>query len=151
VDPTSTEGRLTLTSYVWADQIPRLERLRGAFRVAADVPAVVTPAGAAQFLAGIEPRAGTVTVVWHSIMWQYVGAAERAEAEARLDVLGAAATPAAPFARVALEPRQREGGETQEFVVTLQAWPGGVERVLGTACAHGPPVTWQTWQRGQAG
>lgn len=31
-DPTTPEGRLTLTSYVWPDQSERLERLRGARR-----------------------------------------------------------------------------------------------------------------------
>jgi hypothetical protein len=144
VDPTSTEGRLLLTSYVWADQIPRLERLRGAFRVAADVPAVVTRAGAAQLLAGIELRAGTVTVVWHSIMWQYVGAAERAEAEGRMAALGASASVEAPFARLTLEPRRQPGEPDEVVAVTLQAWPGGAERVLGTAPAHGPPVTWRS-------
>jgi hypothetical protein len=38
VDVAGTEGRLTLTAYVWPDQTDRLERLRGAFAIAADPP-----------------------------------------------------------------------------------------------------------------
>src|SRR5690606_1800740 len=38
IDPTSDEGRLTLRSYVWADQLDRLARLDAALRVAQDVP-----------------------------------------------------------------------------------------------------------------
>jgi hypothetical protein len=32
------------------------------------------------------------------------------------------------------------------FAVTLTTWPGGRQRVLGTASAHGAPVTWQPAQ-----
>ncbi len=47
VDPTTEEGRLTLTSYVWGDQRERLERLRAALDVAAATEAPVERAGAA--------------------------------------------------------------------------------------------------------
>ena len=50
VDPTTVEGRLTLASYVWADQVTRMARLRAALRVAALVPARVERAGAADRL-----------------------------------------------------------------------------------------------------
>jgi hypothetical protein len=50
LDCSTTTGRLTLTSYVWADQLQRLARLRAAFDVAARDPVVVEPCGAAEFL-----------------------------------------------------------------------------------------------------
>ena len=54
--------------------------------------------------------------------------------------LGAAATPSARFAWLALEPyRPTADGEC---LVTLTTWPGGEHRVLGTAPPHGLPVTW---------
>ncbi len=83
VDPTTTEGRLTLTSFVWADQVDRLERLRGALQIAAAVPASVVRSGAADFLDGLPLVEGTTTVVWHSIMWQYLDLPERTRVEAR--------------------------------------------------------------------
>jgi hypothetical protein len=39
LDPRSEEGALTLTSYVWPDQVERLERLRAALAVAREVDA----------------------------------------------------------------------------------------------------------------
>jgi len=143
VDPTTTEGRLLLTSYVWPDQLARLERLRGALELAREVPATVVAAGAADFLDGIELREGTTTVVWHSVMWQYLGPAERARVLARLDELGAQASDRAGFAHLALEPRRRSGSAAHEFLVVLTTWPGGVEQVLGRAQPHGLPTTWE--------
>ena len=43
VDPTTTDGRLTLSAYVWPDDRLRFERLRAALDIAALVPAVVPP------------------------------------------------------------------------------------------------------------
>jgi hypothetical protein len=143
VDPTTTEGRLLLTSYVWPDQLARLERLRGALELAREVPATVVASGAADFLDGIELREGTTTVVWHSVMWQYLDAAERARVAARLDELGAHASDRAGFAHLALEPRRQTPGAAHEFLVVLRTWPGAEERVLGRAEPHGLPTTWE--------
>lgn len=143
VDPTTTEGRLRLTSYVWPDQPERLARLRGALAVAAEVPASVEASGAADFLDRLTLRDGTTTVVWHSVMWQYLEPGERARAETRLAALGSQASNAAGFAHLALEPRRRTPGAEHEFLVTLQSWPGGEERLLGSAAPHGLPTTWE--------
>ena len=143
VDPTATEGRLRLTSYVWPDQLERLARLRGALAVAAAVPVSVEAAGAADFLDRLTLRDGTTTVVWHSVMWQYLEPGERARAEARLATLGSQASNAAGFAHLALEPRRRTPGAEREFLVTLQSWPGGEEQLLGSAAPHGLPTTWE--------
>lgn len=143
VDPTTAEGRLLLTSYVWPDQTERLERLRGALRLARMLPATVETAGAADFLARVELVEGTTTVVWHSVMWQYLDHAERERVRCRLDRLGDTATRTAGLAEVSLEPRRRCAGSAHEFLVALRVWPGGAERVLGAAAPHGIPTTWE--------
>lgn len=143
VDPTTPEGQLVLTSYVWPDQLERLARLRGALAVAAEVAASVEACGAADFLDRLTLRDGTTTVVWHSVMWQYLAAAERARAEARLAALASEASAGAGFAHLALEARRRTPESAYELLVTLQSWPGGEERVLGSAQAHGIPTTWE--------
>ena len=143
IDPTTTEGRLLLTSYVWPDQQSRLERLRGAFELAREVPATVVAAGAADFLDRVELREGTTTVVWHSVMWQYLDPAERTRADARLAELGSQASDRAGFAHLALEPRRRTPEAAHEVLVVLTTWPGGVEQVLGRAEPHGLPTTWE--------
>ncbi len=143
VDPTSQDGRLRLTSYVWPDQLGRLERLRGALQVAAAVPARVETAGAADFLDRLHLVEGTTTVVWHSVMWQYVGPDERTRVEQRLADLGADQTDGAGLAHLFLEPRRRVSGGDHEFLVVLQTWPGRTERVLGSAAPHGIPIAWE--------
>lgn len=139
LDPGSTADRLTLTSYVWPDQLGRLERLRAALRVAQRLPVAVEASPASAFLARrLVPMSGVATVVWHSLVWQYLDVAERAEVTGLLAQAGARATPDAPLLRLSLEPGAKGG----PFVVSLTTWPGGQVEVLGEASGHGPPVRW---------
>jgi hypothetical protein len=143
VDPTTTEGQLTLMSYVWGDQVDRLERLRGAFKVAERVPVAVENAHGLDFLTRelADLRVGATTVVWHSVVWQYVDPAERRAIDALIDRVGAHATEDAPLARVSLEP-ERVGGDDYTFRVHLQRWPTGERVHVADALGHGPPVRW---------
>jgi hypothetical protein len=141
LDPSSADDRLTLTSYVWADQVDRFERLRGALQVAAAAPERVERLGGAAFLEReLHPREGVATVVWHSVVWQYLPPEERARLLACLEVAGGRATQAAPVVLLSLEPEHLEHGG---FVLRLRAWPGGQDRVLADAHGHGPPVVWR--------
>ena len=143
VDVTTTEGRLALTAYVWPDQTHRLERLRGALDIARRVPLDVRREGAASFTSGIELRDGATTVLWHSVMWQYLAPDEQAAVEARIHALGEQATVDAPFAHLFLEPTRRTPDSPHDFLVVLQAWPTGERRILGTSVGHGLPTTWE--------
>ena len=134
------EGRLTLAAYVWPDQRDRLQRLCGALAVAAQFPADLRQEAASDTLRRTVLADGTWTVLWHSIVRQYLDEVQRAAVAERVAELGAAATPSARFAWLALEPhRPTPDGEC---LVTLTTWPGGEHRVLGTAPPHGLPVTW---------
>jgi hypothetical protein len=142
VDPSTTDGRLTLTSYVWADQTERLERLRAALQVAEQVPAQVEQAGALDFLTReLTPLPGVTTVVWHSVVWQYVHPDERDAVDRLLTECGRAATDDAALARVSLEP-ERVGGGDFTFRVHVRRWPGGDRVHVADALGHGPPVRW---------
>ena len=88
IDVTTTEGRLALTAYVWPDQAHRLERLRGALALAQDHPPAVRRLGAADFVDEITLQEGATTVLWHSVMWQYLPAAERDRISQRIQQLG---------------------------------------------------------------
>ncbi|MGN6244070.1 MAG: DUF2332 domain-containing protein [Motilibacteraceae bacterium] len=142
LDASTTEGRLLLTSYVWPDQVARFERLRAALDVAAQVPATVRTATAAEAVAELVPEPGTWTVLWHSVMWQYLGKPEQAAVEDLLEQAGRRATDDAPLAHLELEPRRPAPGEEHRFLVSLRTWPGGGRRVLGEAAPHGLPVRW---------
>jgi hypothetical protein len=136
LDATTTDGRLTLTSYVWADQVARLQRLRGALDIAARVPAPVERAGALEFLTRelARHRDEVTTVVWHSVVWQYVDPAERAAVDQLLQDVGR------PLVRVSLEPEAVDGSYV--FRVLATCYPSGRRVHLADALGHGPPVRW---------
>jgi len=136
LDPTTTDGRLTLTSYVWADQVDRLERLRGALDIAARVPAPVERAGALEFLTRelSSLTDDVTTVVWHRVVWQYVDPAERQAVDDLLASCGR------PLVRISLEPVAVDG--TYVFQVHAVSYPSGRRVQLADALGHGPPVRW---------
>ena len=138
VDPVGDKGRLMLSAYVWADQVDRLERLRGACELAAQIPADLRQEPASATIARIKPEPGTWTVLWHSIMRQYLDPEQIAEVAEGVAALGAAATESARFAHVTLELIRG----TPDTPIEVTTWPGGVQRRLGTAPPHGIPVTW---------
>jgi hypothetical protein len=142
IDPTSTEGRLALTAYVWPDQAQRLERLRAALAIAREHPPLVRRMGAADFVERLALRSGELTVLWHSVMWQYLSGQEQQRVSDRLEALAAAADENHRFAHLFLEPTRRRPEGRHEFLVVLTTWPGGVRRILGRAAPHGLPVTW---------
>jgi hypothetical protein len=146
IDVTGADGETTVLSYVWPDQHARLERLRGAIEVARRVPAGLTRQTAADAVAGLTLADGALTVLWHSITWQYLSDDERAAVRARVEALGAQADARSPFAHLTLEPARpaHQGpGAPITFVVRARSWPGGELTVLGECHPHGPPVNWQ--------
>jgi len=138
VDTTTAEGRLQLESSLWADQVVRLERLRGAFQVAAHEPASVERASADEWLSRVlgAPQRGVTTVVYHAIVYEYFSDAVRRGFHEALDRAGAAATADAPLAWLRFESTPA----TRGYAVTLTTWPRGEERVVATAGAHGTDV-----------
>jgi hypothetical protein len=142
VDVSTQTGRLTLLSYVWPDQAARLQRLRDAFRVAAKTPVQVRRQSARDFVADLRLSDGATTVLWQSVMWQYLSRADQQAVAARLEELGGQATRRRPFAHLTFEPQRRSPGSGPEFVAVLRTWPGGVRRILATAAPHGLPTVW---------
>jgi hypothetical protein len=141
VDPTTAEGRLTLTSYVWPDDTVRLERLRAALDVARTVPVDLRAESAADLVESLALVEGEVTVLWHSVMWQYVAEPERARVLAALGRLGARAGSRRRLAHLRFEPAVAGAGGHHE--IRLTRWPGGGgDTLVGTAPAHGVPVQW---------
>ena len=138
VDATSDEGRLTLLSYVWPDQIGRIRNLRAALEVAAQVPAQVEGADAAGWLEEklAEPSSGVATVVYHSIVWQYLSDDQLDRVTAAIEGAAAGATDESPFAWLRME----AGGDIAH--VRLALWPGGADKLVTTCSYHGAAVRW---------
>ncbi|MER7460278.1 DUF2332 domain-containing protein [Micromonospora sp. NPDC126480] len=136
LDPGDEDDVLALRAYLWPEHTARAARLVGALQLAAHVPARVVATGAADFLAGIRPEPGSLTVVWHSIMRQYVPADEWARVTTELDRLAVASTPDAPVAHLSFEPHP-----VDEPPVQLRARLGaGPQRLLAEAHPHGLPA-----------
>jgi hypothetical protein len=134
------DDRARLESYIWPDQVHRMERLRAACQVALDTPFRFEKADAADWLESEvrELPRGQTTVVYHSIFRQYV----HPEASARMDAIMndacARATPDAPLAWLAMEIADL----TKPPNLTLQTWPNGEAQTLATAHHHGEWVKW---------
>jgi hypothetical protein len=74
LNPNTEEGRLSMLSFVWPDQVDRIERLRHALLVAKALPAIVDREEAGPWLEERFHRTpGCATVIFHSIVWQYLG------------------------------------------------------------------------------
>jgi hypothetical protein len=136
VDPATPEGQQTLLAYVWPDQRARVERLCAALAVAANMPVDIDRESAAAWierqLATATP--GQATVVYHSIVLQYLSEAERAAFHAALQDAATRASREAPLAWLRMEPVDELAD------VRLMAWPGGEDRLLARAGYHGSPV-----------
>jgi hypothetical protein len=143
IDVTGTDGEMTALSYVWPDQAARLDRLRGAIAVARRVPAQLYRRRAGDAVAGLTLADGALTVLWHSITWQYLSADEQAAIRDGVDALGAQADARSPLAHLTLEPARDGPGTPIKFLVRARRWPGGGLEILGECHPHGPPVNWQ--------
>ncbi|MEJ7798286.1 MAG: DUF2332 domain-containing protein [Solirubrobacteraceae bacterium] len=136
LDPRAEETRLTLLSATWPDQLDRIERLDSALGLARMQPPTVDRADVCQWLqAGLaEVHDGVATVVFHSIVWQYLSGRDRRRLVDTLNEAGARATSQAPLAWLRMEPP----GELA--TVRLTTWPGAADRVIAHAGYHGEPV-----------
>jgi hypothetical protein len=143
IDVTGTDGEMTALSYVWPDQSARLDRLRGAIAVARNVPARLVRQTAADAVAGLTLADGALTVLWHSITWQYLSDEEQGAIRDRIKALGEQAHARSPFAHLTLEPARDGPGTPIKFLVRARSWPGGELEILGECHPHGPPVNWR--------
>jgi hypothetical protein len=143
VDVTTDDGRLTLSSYLWPDMVARYERLEGAIELARQQPVRLEQTEAASYVEGLALRDGHLTVVWHSVMWQYVPRDQQERVTARLAELGADATDDRPLMHLFAEPTRRTPEDRHRFWVVAETWPGGGREFLGQMAPHGLPVTWR--------
>jgi hypothetical protein len=133
--------RRRLRAYIWPDQARRLARFDAALAMALEIgvqveaeDAVTWPERRAQ------PSAGSATVLFHSIFWQYMPSQSQAALTQAIARIGAAATPQAPFAWLRMEPSV---DDMLRFELRLTLWPDGQDRLL--ALTH-PHLDWVEWR-----
>jgi hypothetical protein len=132
IDPTSSDGSLTLRSFIWADQSQRFHRLEAAIEVARQVPVEVERMDAGEFLERelSAPVDGVATVVFHSVFMQYVTDEGRRRILAAIDGAKRVAGPDAPIYYLRMEP------DEWKFEVRLD------DELLGISGPHGTGVRW---------
>ena len=134
--------RLRLRAYVWADQRERLSRLESAIGVARVHGPRVDRADAADWVRAKlqEPVKARATVLYHSIMWQYLAAPDFGRTSGRA------------FSAPAIKLRTRRhwlGCASNRHIpkslpeLRLTLWPGAQELCLAVAHPHGSNVKWR--------
>ncbi len=140
IDLERHDARLRLRSYVWADQPERSARIEAAIAMAREAGIAVERADAAPWLRTrlASPVPGCATVVFHSIMWQYLPEPTRLAVRDTIDRAGARASRAAALAWLRFEPPAADA--RPELHLTL--WLGGRQHRLAFAHPHGKRVQW---------
>ncbi len=140
IDLQADGAALRLMSYVWPDQRERLERLRAAIALAQRLQVRVEAADALTWTQDVlaTQRTGCATVIYHSVMWQYMPEPTRNGLRGLIEATGSHATRQAPLAWLAFEPPDNDA----RMQLTLTLWPGGQRRVLAEAHPHGQWVRW---------
>lgn len=138
LDLSLPESRLTLRSFVWADQLERMRNLEQAMDVASRSHLRVERAGAAEWLKSrlAEPASRMTTVLFHSIVWQYISRQERKDLLDLIQQAGSQASADAPFAWLRMEPGENNAE------VKLSIFPGFEDRLIATAGYHRPQTHW---------
>ena len=166
IDITQAAQRQRLASYVWPDQTERLQLLDAALSKAASWASLsglkIEAVDAASYLQRELHTlpAGQTTLVFHSIVWQYLSGPERQRLQAVITAAGARATATSPLAWLSYEfsaadqPAQlrcRIWPSVQPRVETSappSTQPDGDEQLLAHAHPHG---AWVEWVAGSPG
>jgi hypothetical protein len=144
IDVMDPEQDLRLLSFIWPDQEDRFRRTAEAIETARRHPPEVDRADVAEWLAlrlSEETPRRTLTVIQHSIMWQYLPDAVKAATGEVIDEAASRATRSRPLAHVSYEPPPT-GYEGKGMMVMATRWPGGEPRELGRGHAHGHWFEW---------
>ena len=137
LDPSRPDDQLTLLSYIWPDELHRLERIRAALSVAARDPVPIAAQRASEWLPGVLGAGdeGALTVVWHSVVRQYVEPEEWSAIEAALD------------GRSGVVRLSMEAALDRHLEMHLAAHDpaGGPAQRLALCDDHGLPIRWDTY------
>jgi hypothetical protein len=127
-----------LRSYIWPDQLDRLARFDGAVQVALEHRVRVERADAGAWLEErlVRRSPDALTVVYHSVFFQYPPRETRQRIAQAIERAGAAN--AAPLAWLRLEPEVVLGGprDSVRFLIDVVTWPGAERRTLATTDGH---------------
>lgn len=139
IDITDDTEQLRLLSFIWPDQRERFERTRAAIEIAKAHPPLIDKGSADTWVsAQLARERHKATVVFHSIVWQYLGRDVQHGLRTALSNAGQSATLDNPLLWVRMEP----AGPVADIRATL--WNGGepTEYLLAEISYHGRDMSW---------
>ncbi|HEY1428789.1 MAG TPA: DUF2332 domain-containing protein [Candidatus Tumulicola sp.] len=137
IDIGDAEAVRRLESFVWPDQLDRLERLRAAIEIARRVPVVIEREHFKPWLSRVvRPASGHATVVFQSIVEEHLDPEQRFGLHAAVDAVARTATAAAPMAYVRME----QNGATYE--TTVRTWPEDDVVTICRSDGHAQDIEW---------
>ncbi|MEO6125131.1 MAG: DUF2332 domain-containing protein [Ilumatobacteraceae bacterium] len=139
IDINTSDGRMTSMSFVWPDQTARFDRLAAAIDIAQRHWMDVERGDAGDWLTthlAAGPSTGHATVVFHSIVWQYLPQGTRERVRAAIMGAGARATTGSAMLWMRMEPAGAHAD------LRLTTWPGGGDEVLAHVGYHGADIRW---------
>jgi hypothetical protein len=148
IDLSAPDEGLRLASFIWPDQAQRLTRLQAARDIVvacmAQASVTVQAMPAALFVRQQLPTlpVGQATVLMHSVVWQYIAAAEQAAITAEVQAAGSRASASSPLAWLRFEPPATD----RQIELRCRLWQGspqdGQDRLLARSHPHGAYVEW---------
>lgn len=143
LDVTRDEDLIRAESYIFPGQIERLARFRAGVALARKTPLHLDRADAADWLLDqlARPTPDQCTVVFHSIMWQYMPLDTQKRCMQIIADAGDRAHAGAPLAWLRMEPAQAHGMPIPEIRLVL--WPGGMSQRLALCHPHGADIEWR--------
>ncbi len=141
LNPANPDDRLRLLAYIWPDQPERLERIRRACDLAMTTPVSVVQSDAIDWLECQlnQPESGAVTIIYHTIAWQYFPKSTQDRGKSVIEKAGQQASSTAPIAWLSME----ADGQKSSAALALRLWPGDIQIELGRADFHGRWIDWR--------
>ncbi|MDQ2759555.1 MAG: DUF2332 domain-containing protein [Actinomycetota bacterium] len=141
LDSRKREDCLAVLSYVWPDESARTSRTQAALELAAEDPPQIAAQPAEEWLPGklAQGADGELTVLWQSIVRQYIEPRRWEAIELAFDRALRAREPSHPLVWLRMEPSDDHLVDMQ---VTLITHPGRSPIQLARCGDHGPPVAW---------
>jgi hypothetical protein len=139
IDIADRAAEIRLLSFVWPDQKLRLERIRAAIEIAKEHKPVVDNDSADTWVdRKLRTRGERATVVFHSIVWQYLGPDVQRRFRHALEDASLAATQEKPLIWARMEP----AGKVADVRVTMWRGDQPEEFLLAEIGYHGQDMNW---------
>lgn len=140
IDASTSDGTNTLLSFVWPDQHERLQRLRTAIELTNLHPHQIDQASVDTWLPDrIDASTDVPVMVFHSIVWQYLGTHVQRAMQDVLHTHGCKRTAESPLIWARMEP----AGRVADIQATI--WAGSTSPQnwkLATIGYHGQSLRW---------